>query len=267
MKNSKKLIVTAGVISVGMMAAAASATPVPPASSFGTLSYPSGTGSTEIPFQWPGSLLYDNTNFVYTNTNIGTSGGAAEWLTIGLRAHAYYGAPNTTPAYVGSNTFQADAGSSLWAPASGVTPPDGYSNAPRWGFSWSISVNGSREAPATDGLFWSLRIVGPGTTGNWGTTQFGGAVDSAAALNAWQLGFNYFPLNSAQSGYPASLWDGLNFNPNTLGDYQFTIAVRDGSYNGAIVGQTSMVVSVVPAPGALALLGVAGLAGGRRRRA
>ena len=267
MKNSKKLIVTAGVISVGMMAAAASATPVPPASSFGTLSYPSGTGSTEIPFQWPGSLLYDNTNFVYTNTNIG-SGGTSEWLTIGLRAHAYYGAPNTTPAYVGNNTFQADAGSSLWTPGSGTPPPD-YANAPRWGFSWSISVDGSRVAPQTNGLFWSMRIVGPGTTGNWGTTQFGGAVDSAAALNAWQLGFSYFALNSASTPnvMTPGLWDGLNFNPNTLGDYQFTIAVRDGSYNGAIVGQTSMVVSVVPAPGALALLGVAGLAGGRRRRA
>jgi len=265
MKNSNKFIVTAGVISAGMMAAVASA-------DFGTLSYPSGEGSTPIAFQWPGSGLYDNTNFVYTNTKLASgatigSGASSEWLTIGLRANAYYGAPNTTPTYTGNSTFQADAGSSLWAPASGVTPPDGYSNAPRWGFSWSISVNGSREAPATDGLFWSLRIVGPGTTGNWGTTQFGGAVDSAAALNAWQLGFNYFPLNSAQSGYPADLWDGLNFSPNTLGDYQFTIAVRDGSYNGAIVGQTSMVVSVVPAPGALALLGVAGLAGGRRRRA
>ena len=222
----------------------------------------------QIPFQWPGSGLYDNTNFVYTNTDIG-SGGTSEWLTIGLRAHAYYGAPNTTPAYVGSNTFQADAGSSLWAPASGdPTPPD-YANAPRWGFSWSISVDGSRVAPQTNGLFWSMRIVGPGTTGNWGTTQFGGAVDSAAALNAWQLGFSYFALNSASTPnvMTPGLWDGLNFNANTLGDYQFTIAVRDGSYNGPIVGQTSMVVSVVPAPGALALLGVAGLAGGRRRRA
>ena len=259
MKNSKKLIVTAGVISVGMMAAAASA-------DFGTLSYPSGAGSNPITFQWPGSGLYDNTNFVYTNTDIG-SGGTSEWLTIGLRAHAYYGAPNTTPAYIGSNTFQADAGSSLWAPASGDPTPPGYANAPRWGFSWSISVDGSRVAPQTNGLYWSMRIVGPGTTGNWGTLGSGAAVDSSAALNAWQLGFTYFPLSSAQMGYPSGLWDGLNFNPNTLGDYTFTIAVRDGSSSGTIVGQTSMIVSVVPAPGALALLGVAGLAGGRRRRA
>jgi MYXO-CTERM domain-containing protein len=33
-----------------------------------------------------------------------------------------------------------------------------------------------------------------------------------------------------------------------------------------VVGSTTMTVSVVPAPGALALLGVAGLAGARRRR-
>jgi MYXO-CTERM domain-containing protein len=61
------------------------------------------------------------------------------------------------------------------------------------------------------------------------------------------------------------LWDGLNFNPNTVGDYQFTIAVRNGSATGAIVGSTTMTVSVVPSPGAIALLGVAGLASRRRR--
>lgn len=270
MKSSNKMFVlAAGVIATGALASAASA-------DFGVLSYPSGSGSTPISWNWPLSGQSDNTNFVYTNTNIGGAG-PAEWLTIGLRANAYYGAPNQIPSYVGNNTFQVDAGSTLWAPAAGdPTPPD-YNSAPRWGFSWNISVDGSRNASALSGLYWSMRIEGPSGTGNWGTLLAGGAVDSSAALNAWQLGYSYFalssgstpinPLNPSQGSYPTGLWDGLNFNPNTLGDYQFTIAVRDGSSTGAIVGQTSMIVSVVPAPGAIALLGIAGLSAGRRRRA
>jgi MYXO-CTERM domain-containing protein len=258
MKSSNKMFVlAAGVFATGALASAATA-------DFGVLSY--GPGSTPISWVWPGSGQSDNTNFVYTNTNIGGDG-PAEWLTIGLRANAYYGAPNQIPSYVGNNTFQVDAGYSLWAPAAGATVPPDYASAPRWGFSWNISVDGSREASALSGLYWSMRIVGPSGTGDWGTLLAGGAVDSSAALNGWQLGYSYFALNSANSGQQAGLWQGLNFNPNTLGDYQFTIAVRDGSATGAIVGQTSMVVSVVPAPGALALLGVAGLSAGRRRRA
>ena len=63
------------------------------------------------------------------------------------------------------------------------------------------------------------------------------------------------------------LWDGLNFNPNTLGNYQFEIAVRggQGGQTDPILGSTSMTVSVVPAPGAIALLGLAGLSTRRRR--
>jgi MYXO-CTERM domain-containing protein len=239
---------------------------VPPTQSFGNLSYPAN-GGTQIGWTWPISGQSDNSNFLFTNTNIG-SGGTDSWLTIGLRANAYYGAPNAIPTYVGNNTFQVDAGSSLWAPASGVSTPPGYANAPRWGFSWNISVNGSRDASSLNGLYWSMRIVGPNGTGNWGTLSSGAAVDANAALNAWQLGFDYFPLSSASTpgvGVPA-LWDGLNFNPNTVGDYQFTIAVRQ-SASGTIVGSTTMTVSVVPSPGALALLGVAGIAGTRRRRA
>jgi MYXO-CTERM domain-containing protein len=257
-----QIIATVSAAALSMAAVA-----VPPTQSFGNLSYPAN-GGTQIGWTWPISGQSDNSNFVYTNTNIG-SGATDSWLTIGLRANAYYGAPNAIPTYVGNNTFQVDAGSSLWAPASGDPVPPAYANAPRWGFSWNISVDGSRGASALNGLYWSMRIVGPNGTGNWGTLLSGAAVDSSAALNAWQLGYSYFAASSASTpgvGVPG-LWDGLNFNPNTVGDYQFTIAVRNGSATGAIVGSTTMTVSVVPAPGALALLGVAAIAGTRRRRA
>jgi len=245
------------------MALTAAAAAVPP-QSFGTLSYPSA-GGTPISWTWPISGLSDNTNFVYTNSNIG-SGGTDSWLTIGLRAHAYYGAPNAIPSYIGNSTFEVDAGSSLWAPAAGDPVPPAYANAPRWGFSWNISVDGSRDASALTGLFWSMRIVGPGSTGNWGTLAAGGAIGPNDALNAWQLGYSYFAVNSANTPGVSTpgLWDGLNFNPNTLGNYQFEIAVRKSQY-GPIVGSTAMTVSVVPAPGAIAVLGLAGLSVRRRR--
>jgi hypothetical protein len=266
---------TGAVIGVAV-AATAFAAPLPPATqSFGVLSYP-GPGGTPISFVWPGSGLSDNTNFLYTNTNIGTLE-SPRWLTIGLRAHAYYDAPNPIPTYAdtNSNTFLVQPGSSLWTPVPPTPTPPGFANAPQWGFSWSISVDGDRSAAATSGLYWSMRIDGPGSTGNWGTLLSGGAVNSDATLNAWQLGFSYFALSSgatpvnplSPSGpfYPTGLWDGLNFNPNTLGNYQFTIAVRNGSATGAIAGQTMMNV-LVPAPGAVAVLGIAGLTGSRRRR-
>jgi len=273
MKTSTLISSVAIALSVSSFATASAA--IPPAQVFGNLSYPAN-GGTQIGWTWPGSGQSDNSNFVFTNTNIG-SGGTDSWLTIGLRANAYHGEPNAIPTYVGNNTFQVDAGSSLWAPASGaVTTPPEYANAPRWGFSWSISVNGSRDALSLNGLYWSMRIVGPNGTGNWGTLSSGAAVDANAALNAWQLGYSYFalssgstpinPQNPGQGFLPSGLWDGLNFNPNTVGDYQFTIAARDGaSATATIVGSTTMTVSVVPAPGCIALVGLAGLTGRRRR--
>jgi MYXO-CTERM domain-containing protein len=255
--------ISSSIAVVGSMALTAAAVAVP-TQSFGTLSYPTN-GGTQISWVWPISGQSDSTNFVFTNTNIG-SGGTDKWLTIGLRANAYYGAPNAIPTYVGNNTFQADAGASLWAPASGDPVPPAYANAPRWGFSWNISVDGSRSASALSGLYWSMRIVGPGSTGNWGTLAAGGAIGPNDALNAWQLGYSYFAVNSANTPGVStpSLWDGLNFNPNTLGNYQFEIAVRKSQY-GPIVGSTAMTVSVVPAPGAIAVLGLAGLSVRRRR--
>jgi MYXO-CTERM domain-containing protein len=236
--------------------------------SFGTLSYPSGSGSTEIPFQWSGGDN-DNTNFLFTNNQVNGS-----WLTVGLRASPYYTGENGYPNYVGINTFEVQAGTTVPV----ANPPSLFDpNAPRWGFNWSISMDGNRSNAALTGLWWSMRITGPnssGGTGNWGT-QAGGMVNLGGgpvngtnySQSAWQLGYNFFPLSSQNTpgvGIPG-LWNGLQFSPNALGSYQFTIDVRQGQY-GSVVGSTTMTVSVVPAPGALALLGAAGFVGSRRRR-
>jgi len=239
--------------------------------SFGTLSYPSGSGTTAIPFL-DSAGNNSNGNFLYTNQQVNGS-----WLTVGLSAATYYTSANGQPNYVGNNRFEAQAG---FTAAVDNPPPLFSATAPRWAFNWSVSMDGSRTNSALSGLWWNMRITGPnssGGTGNWGT-QVGGMVNLGGgpvgspptnySQSSWQLGYNFFALNSASTpgvGQPG-LWDGLQFNPNTLGDYQFTIDIRQGQY-GSVVGSSTMTVSVVPAPGALAMLGAAGLVGGRRRKA
>ena len=254
MKSSKMFVMTAGVISVGMMAAAASA-------DFGTLTY----GSTEIPFTWPGSGLSDNSGFVYTNSTVNT-----KQLTIGLRTSAYYDIANGAPTNDGVNTYTVNAGTTLWAPPAGseASYPSYSASAPRWGFNWSVSMDGVRTAEALTGLNWAMRIIGPG--GTWGSTVLPGADlgtapnASAYSLNSWQMGYNFLQVDSNTAYGVPGAWSGLAFNPNQLGTYSVEILVRQGS---TFAGSTTMFVNVVPAPGALALLGIAGLAGGRRRRA
>jgi MYXO-CTERM domain-containing protein len=235
--------------------------------SFGELAYP-GPGGTSIPFEWSQGDN-DNTNFLYTNTAVNSS-----WLTVGLRASPYYSGLNGVPQYVGNNTFEVEAGTTL--PDVGGGNPNFDPNGPRWGFNWSISMDGNRSAEALNGLWWSMRISGPnstGGTGNWGTQLFGmvdlgegPVLGTDYSQGRWQMGYEFFPWSSQNTPGVATpgLWEGLAFNPNTLGDYQFTIDVRQGQY-GSVLGSTTMTVSVVPAPGVLALLGVAGFIGGRRR--
>ena len=259
------LLMTGAVAAVASSAMAQS-------QSFGTLSYPSsGGGSTDIPYLWSDGSD-DNTNFLYTNQTVN-----GKSLTVGLRASPYYTGDNGLPNYVGNNTFQVQAGTTVpVANAGQYFDPNG----PRWGFNWSISMDGNRSDSALTNLWWSMRITGPnssGGTGNWGT-QLGGMVNLGAGATglpatnyskaSWELGYNFFPLSSQNTPGVGQdgLWDGLQFNRNTLGNYQFTIDIRQGQF-GAVVGSTTMTVSVIPAPGALALLGAAGLAGGRRRRA
>ena len=225
---------------------------------FGTLSYGAGAGST--PISWQLNQVNDNSGFIYTNTAVGSS-----WLTIGLRASNYYGV-NEAPVYTGNSTYQVQAGQTA---ASSAT--SGFeSTAARWGFQWSVSMDGVRSNAALSGLWWSMRIVSPTAGANWGSLSAGmvnlGTDTQSYAINGWTPSFGFLGYNSASSGGPAGAWNGLAFNPNTQGDYTFRIEVRQGQF-GSVLGSTDMTVSVVPAPGVIALLGVAGLVGGRRRKA
>jgi hypothetical protein len=72
--------------------------------------------------------------------------------------------------------------------------------------------------------------------------------------NAWNSGFSF--LSSAGTVYD-------------YGNWNIKLQVFNVSGDGytSLVGEQAINVLAVPAPSALALLGVAGLAGGRRRRA
>ena len=243
---------------VAAVAAAGSANAAVVQQQFGTLSYGAGAGSN--PISWQLNQVNDNTGFIYTNTAVGSS-----WLTVGLRASNYYGV-NEAPTYTGSSTYQVQAGQTSASSGGG-----GFdSSSARWGFQWSVSMDGVRTNSALSGLWWSMRITSPTAGANWGTLAGGmvnlGTDTESYAINGWSPSMGFLGLNSANSGAPTGLWNGLAFNPNTQGTYTFRIDVRQGQY-GAVLGSTEMAVSVVPAPGALALLGAVGLVGARRRRA
>ena len=243
---------------VGIAAALAVAGSAMAQQQFGTLSYGAGAGST--PISWQLNQVNDNTGFIYTNTAV-----ASSWLTVGLRASNYYGV-NEAPTYTGSSTYQVQAGQTSASSGGG-----GFdSSSARWGFQWSVSMDGDRANSALSGLWWSMRITSPTAGANWGTLAGGmvnlGTDTQSYAINGWSPSMGFLGLNSANSGAPTGLWNGLAFNPNTQGTYTFRIDVRQGQY-GAVLGSTEMAVSVVPAPGALALLGAVGLVGARRRRA
>ena len=264
MKNSKKFIVTAGVISVGMMAAVASA-------DFGVLNY-NGTPGGNIPFTVGNAAAIGNDGYTFSNHTSGAS-----QVTIGLKAIAWQGAnfnldsqanggdiTYSTVTAGGSWLNRDGAGTYLAATGAATQTRNGsgdivaYTGATRsrWAFVWNASQNGLRPDA---GLF-NLRmtIIGPAAgvfsydigdlNGN-----FGGASDPRWQ-NAWNAGFSF--LSSAGTVYEYGNWN-----------IKLQVFSASGDGYTSLVGEQAINVLAVPAPGALALLSIAGLAGGRRRRA
>jgi hypothetical protein len=247
MKTSTLISSVAIALSVSSVATAAA--------TFGTLSY----GSTPIAFN-TGNL--NNQNFWYSNTNVG-----GKALTLGMKTIGYFG-QNPNPEYKGDGTWEAQAGYNA-GPLGGAT-------APTWNFIWSVTVDGARPTVINDYLYWSMRITGP--NGNWGTTAFspvalsgdfpGTQVPGSNPVyqNAWVCSFDFLQLSSGQSGATAGLWNGLAFDPTVNGRYTFELSVFEGnSPTKPALSTLTMNVDVVPAPGAVALVGLAGLIGRRRR--
>ncbi|MEI6598545.1 MAG: hypothetical protein WCL22_05860 [bacterium] len=258
MKNTKKLIVTAGVISVGMMAAAASA-------DFGTLTY---GGTTPIAFTVGngGGSAIGNDGYRYSNHS-----SASGEVTIGLKAIAWQGAnfdlatDVSYSSHAGGGTWLNTDSAGAYLAGAGVATEtrDGSGNIipysgtnARWSFVWSATVGGARP---NAGLY-NMRMIDDGpAAGSLSmdlgdlNANFGGASDPHFQ-NAWNVGWSF--MSSAGS-------------VNDIGNWNIKIQVfniGEGDGYSSQVGEQAINV-LVPAPGAFALIGVAGLTGGRRRRA
>ena len=258
MKNNKKLIVTAGVISVGMMAAVASA-------DFGVLDYNGSIAGGNIPFTVGNAAAIGNDGYTFSNHTSGAS-----VVTIGLKAIAWQGAnfdltndiTYSTVAAGGSWLNRDGAGTYLAATGAATQTRDGSGNIvaytgatrSRWSFVWNASQDGLRPAA---GQF-NLRMIVDGPAASALSMDLGdlnGNFSTASDpkwQNAWNSGFSF--LSSAGTVYDYGNWN-IKLQVFAAGGYT------------TLVGEQDINVLAVPAPGALALLGVAGLAGGRRRRA
>ena len=273
MKSSNKFIVTASVISAGMLAAVASATP---ASSFGQLTF----GGTPITMS-AGSIGNDGYRM---NTSNGPGG---KQLLIGIKAHAYASqsgaAPNmpasssTVSAFTGSVGTNGYGGS--WLNTDNATgaymgiageaasrapwwsgfPPN---SATSWGFAWSITLDGQR--PVVGELSMSMLITRPDGVAT--TTLF-----TTSNLPTWDVGTNFYTKNTTtpsagdrpdQQSWNVGYLTGGGGQASQVGDWKIKISTFVGA---TAYGEQEITVTAVPAPGAIAVLGLAGFASRRRR--
>ena len=95
----------------------------------------------------------------------------------------------------------------------------------------------------------------------------------STVLSSWDVGTNFYyngtttpnPGNPAwQNNWNVGYLTGCGGQASDVGDWKIRISVFSGSN---MIGEQEITVTATPAPGALALLGVAGLIGARRRRA
>jgi hypothetical protein len=260
------MIRNATISSIGMSVLAATAFIAAPvsaqsSSSFGQLTY----GGNPIAMT-SGTGVGNDGYRMNTSTGPGTA-----QLLIGIKAHEYLNGNN--PA--GSSTVSSLYGGGSWLNINGTTgaytgnageavnkaswwsafPANSATN---WGFTWSITLDGAR--PAVNAISMNMLITRPN-----------GQVSTI--LSGWDVGTNFYNPGTTTPSASNMAWQ-QNWNPgylagcggqaSDLGDWKIKITAFSGA---TVYGEQEITVTAIPAPGALALLGVAGLAGGRRRRA
>ena len=234
------------------IAAPVSATPTPPASTFGQLSY-NGT-----PIAMTSGTGVGNDGYYMKNT----AGPSSTQLLIGIKAHEYRNGnmpagSTTVSSYgdsVGGSWLNIDGTTGAYTAIAGVAAnkPSWNPNAPSWGFTWSITLDGAR--PAVGAISMRMLITRPDS-------------QVVTVVASQDVGTNFGPTDMAWQqnwnlGYLGVFGGGVD--ANTLGDWKIKISTFSGA---TVYGEQEITVTATPAPGALALLGVAGLVGGRRRRA
>ena len=246
------------ISSIGMSVLAATAfiaAPVSAQSSFGQLTY----GGSAIP-------MTSGTGVGNDGYRMNTSAGpGSTQLLIGIKAHEY-GNGNMPAGSTTVSSFGNSIGGS-WLNINGTTGAytgiageavnkaswwAGYpaNSATSWGFTWSITLDGAR--PAAGAISMNMLITRPN-----------GQVSTI--LSGWDVGTNFGTGNMAwQNNWNVGYLAGCGGQASDLGDWKIKITALSGA---TVYGEQEITVTATPAPGALALLGVAGLVGGRRRRA
>ena len=229
---------------------------------------PVSAGTSLSPF---GQLQYNSTPIAMTSgTGVGndgyymntTTGPSNQQLLIGIKAHEYRtgnmpAGSTTVSSYgnsVGGSWLNIDGTTGAYTAIAGVAAnkPSWNPAAPSWGFTWSITLDGAR--PAVGAISMRMLITRPDSQVVTVVASQDVGTDFSAGNMAWQQNWNLGYLGVYGNGVDA----------NTVGDWKIKISTFSGSTN---YGEQEITVTATPAPGALALLGVAGLVGGRRRRA
>ena len=203
---------------------------------------------------------------------------------------------STTQSFIGNpNQMAVNPGNTYWG------PDNSNPSAARPSRSWEITWNNTAKTFTTkvyDTMNWT-GTASANLTQASASTSFGGAVDSGAgdftlrgiaqfASGLQQTGANFYFRANARVTTGSNLLAGINIVARPEGATGGTasgasIVLSSVQFNGgngfvnvgsadltylAIDGQINNYYSfaVVPAPGALALLGAAGLIGSRRRR-
>ena len=233
-------------------------------------------------------------------TNVTVAGGSSAWNATGWDASTGAWQLTAVPAYNSFATYNISAADTTAVPsttlgnayASGTARYAASSNVPSAGqnispvFAFYVSIDGIYDSTITIGGIGGTYGLDPSNPSDWGT-----ALRNRQAFG-FQLGANaggaIVQVQGNRSGLAAGFavlggtttWDqlmaattagGSTWGSLSLGAMSVACAYAPGSYDPATAGNSTSVLvqefSIVPAPGALAVLGVAGLAGGRRRRA
>lgn len=146
-----------------------------------------------------------------------------------------------------TGAYTANAGAAQNKP----TWANAYPDMTRWGFTWNVSVDGAKAAAGTASM--RMIITRPDNVAVTVLSAQDIGSDISPGTAAWQQNWNLGYLGVMGNGVTAA----------TLGDWKIKIEVFSGA---TTLGAQEITVTAVPAPGALALLGLAGAVGRRRNR-
>ena len=201
------------------------------------------------------------------NTNLAITGALLFGGTLGLAPSADAGIVGGMNFTFGDVYLDANAGATVETFGPGNFVAGGTATVPGCSVGYTpVSASGFTLTGSSDGqLVWSVyRFEFSFTATQDLSVTLSGDVDALSAMILFTNDANPSnPLYFRVPGDPESWSSGAI---NLVAGQSYTLAINPGSALGSTESGTILDFAVVPAPGALALLGVAGVVGGRRRR-